>query len=119
MDTSPTAFDVDAALELTDGDAELLRELAALLAADAPGEMDLIRAAVARRDATAVREAAHSLKGSLRVLGAAPAAELAEEIEQRGATGRLDDVAELTAALAADLDALLSAVTAWLAEKPA
>jgi hypothetical protein len=29
MDSTPTAFDVDAALELTDGDAELLRGLLA------------------------------------------------------------------------------------------
>lgn len=119
MDTTRTAFDVEAALELTDGDAELLRELAAVFIADAPGQMDLVRTAVAGRDATGVREAAHSLKGSLRALSAAAAAALAQEIEHRGATGRLDDLAALTAALGAELEGLLAGVTAWLAESPA
>jgi two-component system sensor histidine kinase/response regulator len=114
MDT--TAFDVDAALELTDGDAELLRELAAIFTADAPGQMDLVRVAVAGRDATGVREAAHSLKGSLRALGAASAAALAQELEHRGATGRLDDLDAPTAALGAELDDLLTAIAAWLSD---
>jgi two-component system sensor histidine kinase/response regulator len=114
MDSTRTAFDVEAALELTDGDAELLRELAAVFIADAPGQMALVQAAVAGGDATALREAAHSLKGSLRVLGAASAAALAQEVEKRGATGCLDDAEDLVTALGAELDGLLAAVTAWL-----
>jgi two-component system sensor histidine kinase/response regulator len=119
MDAIPTAFDVDAALELTDGDAELLRELAAVFTADAPGQMDRVRSAVAGRNATAVREAAHSLKGSLRVLGAASAAALAQEIEHCGAGGNLDDVDPLVAALGAELGGLLAGVAVWLGEEPA
>jgi HPt (histidine-containing phosphotransfer) domain-containing protein len=118
MDATPTGFDVKAALELTDGDAELLRELAGVFAADTPGQMDLIRAAAASRDATALRKAAHSLKGSLRVLGVASAAALAEEIETRGAAGTLDDVDPLVTALAAELDGLLGAIAVWLGEQP-
>jgi two-component system sensor histidine kinase/response regulator len=119
MYTTPSGFDVDAALELTDGDAELLRELAAIFSADAPGQMADVRAAAAGRDATALREAAHSLKGSLRVLGAASAAALAQEIESHGATGRLDDADALVTKLGAELDGLLAGVSAWLAESPA
>jgi|ERR671919_110426 HPt (histidine-containing phosphotransfer) domain-containing protein len=114
MNPTPPAFDADAALQLADGDAELLRELLTVFTADAPGQMDLVRAAVARRDAPAVRDAAHSLKGSLRVLGAAAAEALAQALEQRGAAGRVDDAEPLVAALGAELERLLAEIATWL-----
>jgi histidine phosphotransfer protein HptB len=74
-----------------------------------PGRMEAIGGAVARGDADALRDAAHSLRGSSATLGATLAAGLSEQLESAARTGelasapvlfeRLEDAARRTAAV--------------------
>lgn len=90
-------------------DDEVLRELQAVLGADfrvlvqtfiadSEHRLDAIRASMAAADAVALREAAHSFKGSALNVGAAPLAELCRAIETRAAGGDASaDAAALSA----------------------
>ena len=68
--SEPAVFDRDAALERMDGDVELLKELVGLFLDECPQRMAEIREALTRRDATKLRQAAHTLKGSVGNFGA-------------------------------------------------
>jgi HPt (histidine-containing phosphotransfer) domain-containing protein len=59
----------------------------------------------------ALMRAAHTLKGSLRVLGAGPAAALAEELEALGRAGGLEGAPALLAAFEPALQRVLRAAT--------
>ena len=113
---APSSFDAAAALDYTGGDVELLRDLLAVFAEDAPGQTQAVLAAVTRKDAVALRQAAHCLKGSLRALGAEGPAALAQELEHRGAGGSVGDADGLAASLASEMTRLLAAMGGWLAE---
>src|SRR5919109_5077592 len=104
------AFDVEAALQCAEGDADLLGELLSIFVNDAPAQLEAVRTAVARKEPAAVKAAAHCLKGSLRVLGAGPGASLAQELEQCGATGQLGESDRLTRALDAEMVRLMAAI---------
>jgi CheY-like chemotaxis protein len=111
----PASFDVAAALDYTGGDSDLLRELLGVFIEDAPGQTQAVLAAVARADAAGLREAAHCVKGSLRVLGAARGAGLAQELEHLGAAGSVADAEGRAVALAAEIERLLVVIANWLA----
>ncbi len=89
------------------GDRELLDELLAIFAKDAPAQLEAIRRAIAEADAAELMRVAHALKGSLKVLGATTAAGLAQHLEVRGRTGDVRGAAENGAALDAEVDRLL------------
>jgi signal transduction histidine kinase/DNA-binding response OmpR family regulator len=78
------AFDMAAALERVDGDAELLKELAGLFLNECPQWMAKIRHAIDQRDASKLHQAAHTLKGSVGTLGARAAFEAAQRLETDG-----------------------------------
>ena len=99
-------LDRDLALSRVGGDAELLKEIAALFIEDYPKVLAEIRAAAARGDANGVEHAAHGLKGSVANFGAQAAVEAAFQLEQMGRTGHLSRVSEAIDALARSLDAL-------------
>jgi HPt (histidine-containing phosphotransfer) domain-containing protein len=80
------------ALSRVGGDYDLLREVVELFLGDYPRELDLIRTAVATRDATGVEHHAHSLKGSVCTFGASNAFEAALELEKKGRSGDLTNV---------------------------
>jgi CheY-like chemotaxis protein/HPt (histidine-containing phosphotransfer) domain-containing protein len=80
----------------TGGNEKLIRSLAATFLADAPKALARIRAAVAKRDAAELASAAHLLKGSLAIFGAAKAVVAARNLE---ALGRADDLREAAAGL--------------------
>jgi PAS domain S-box-containing protein len=75
------------------------RELLALYADESREIMRRLREAVARRDATAVRETAHSLKGSSQYVGASQVAALSGTLEQQARIGMLLDVEALVTEL--------------------
>ena len=77
-------FDVSAALERMDGDADLLRDLAELFLGDCPRRMAEIRRAVREQDGPGLHAAAHYLKGSVGNLGVHQAFEAAERLERDG-----------------------------------
>ena len=78
------AFDMAAALERVDGDAELLKELAGLFLGECPQWMAEIRQAIDQRDAAKLHQAAHTLKGSVGNFGARAAFEAAQRLETDG-----------------------------------
>jgi two-component system sensor histidine kinase/response regulator len=80
------------ALSRVGGDSDLLREIVELFLADYPCTLDKIRSAVSARDATAIEQHAHSLKGSVSTFGADNAFNAALELERQGRTGDLADV---------------------------
>jgi two-component system, sensor histidine kinase and response regulator len=90
------------AVERAAGD-PLRRELIALLAEEGPATLSRLRDAVVAGEAAAVGAAAHRLASSLGAVGAARGVLIAGAIEQEAAVGKLDDVAALTEALAAEL----------------
>ncbi|MFW8634935.1 response regulator [Cribrihabitans pelagius] len=71
------------------GDEALLREMAALFLTQAPGLADAIETARTAGDAAELRRAAHTLKGSAKVVSASAVAALAEQLEALGQQARL------------------------------
>ena len=73
------------------GEADPVAELAALFMKDTPPRLEAIKAAVLASNATALRESAHSLKGTASNLGARRLASLCAKVETLAKAG---DVAE-------------------------
>jgi len=85
-------LDEELALSRVGGDTDLLREIAELFLADYPMTLEKIRAAVSARDAVAIEQHAHSLKGSVSTFGAQSAFDAALALERQGRTRELADV---------------------------
>jgi two-component system, sensor histidine kinase and response regulator len=95
--TRPTisipVVDLEAALEVSGGDQDLLREaVAVFLTQDYPEQLRQLKEGIARQDALAVKKAAHGLKGALASFGSRPARDCALRIETMGRNGKLDDI---------------------------
>src|SRR6185503_12115095 len=102
MADSP-ALDEVAALACAGGDRQLLGELLGIFLADVPRHLQAIQDAVAGEGAGALMRAAHTLSGSLRVVGAAAATELVGQLEALGRDGRIEGAAALLARLESEL----------------
>jgi len=97
--------DLDAALEATDGDWEILREGVGLfMEYDYPRHMEALSQGLAQRDAQGVKVAAHGLKGALASFGSRPARDVAQRIETMGREGNLDGVQSMLAELEAEVE---------------
>lgn len=94
-----SSLDVEATLARLEGDLELFQAIARQVLADAPGLLNGIREAVARRDAKALASAAHQLKASVNALAARAAVEAAQRLEAMGRLGTLDEASQALAAL--------------------
>lgn len=101
-----SVLDWDGALRNLDGDEALLRELAAMFLVEYPKLMAAIDAAHASGNAAELRRAAHTLKGSAQVIGAAGVGTAAQRLADLGREGKLAPVPEARRALAAELDRL-------------
>ncbi len=102
---APSPLDATALWTACDGDAGLLRRMVEVFQAGAPAQLASVGAAIDRRDAAALRAAAHKLRGLVGAFSTA-AAEVAGQIEQTAAGGRLDGAADRYAALAEMVQAL-------------
>lgn len=100
----------EAALACMGGDANILADIAALFLEDYPKMLEEIRFAVRDSQADALYRAAHSLKGSLGYLGAAPAEALVRQLESLGRAGELGEAPTLLAELELELARLRPAV---------
>jgi len=87
---TPEVFDREQAMATTGGDQELLVEIVGLFLEDCPEMVAEIGRALAAGDADAARRAAHTLKGSVAVLGAQALAAAAREVEDLVRAGDLD-----------------------------
>jgi HPt (histidine-containing phosphotransfer) domain-containing protein len=94
------------------GNAELLAELVALLRQECPRLVADLAAALTARDASGIRLAAHTLKGSLSILGVAPALKAAHEIEDCAKQADFDKAAALLPEVETNVHALCAALAA-------
>ncbi|HEY4311215.1 MAG TPA: PAS domain S-box protein [Pirellulales bacterium] len=86
-------LDWNAMMETVGGDRDLLREIAAAFLEEAPHQLRELRDAAATGDAETLCRTAHTLKASLRYLGAASLAEDAFTLESCGRDQRIADAA--------------------------
>lgn len=106
---SSPPYDPAEALELCGGDPEFLKTIFVEVPKECRERMADIRAAFTAGDAAAQRAAAHRMKGSLLLIAARPAAELARGLEHAGAAGQVGPE-EQVEALARALEALYAAI---------
>jgi CheY-like chemotaxis protein/HPt (histidine-containing phosphotransfer) domain-containing protein len=106
VETQLQQLDEALALSRVGGDVELLKEVVELFLDDYPSTFEKIKGAVARRDATALEHAAHSLKGSVSTFGANRAFEAAFTLEKQGRSGDLTDARDGLLQLEQALEAL-------------
>jgi PAS domain S-box-containing protein len=110
-DPAPEAgFDFSAALNYVGGDRELLDELIGIFVEDAPIRMKALRHAIGSGEATELTREAHTLKGSLKVIGATTAAGLAQGLEALGRDGNMGEADKLALALEREMDRLLQSL---------
>ena len=93
------AVDREALLVLVDGDEKLLAELIELFLTEIPRLMLACEIAIARHDTSALREAAHAIKGSAASMTASTVAAAAGHLEIMGARDALDGAALAMSAL--------------------
>ncbi len=86
-------FDEADLLERLAGDADLVAEVVVIFLEDCPLRLQAVESAMARREAVALRAAAHALKGAAGSLGAPRLFEAAQTLEQLAADGSLGSAA--------------------------
>jgi HPt (histidine-containing phosphotransfer) domain-containing protein len=96
-----------AALELVEGDRELVEELANLFVQECPAALAEMRSAIEKKDAPLLERLAHTMKGSSANIGAAGTSQLAMVLESQARSGKLDEAREQFMLLDAELARLL------------
>ena len=114
VETSP-ALDEVAALAHAGDDRQLLGELLGLFLENGPGHLQALRDAVAGSDPAALMRAAHTLSGSLQVLGATGAIALVGRLEALGREGRIEGAAALLARLEPEMERVRGAAVEVMA----
>ena len=112
-DQTLEAFDSAAALTALGGRVDLLQEMAAFFFGDAPGRLAEIQAGLRDHAPSAVARAAHRLKGTLVYLGAEPALQAAQRVEQIGTSRDLTEAASAIQTLSEEITRLETAVRSW------
>lgn len=82
-------LDLDAALEHTGGDRELLQQLCSVFAEECPRQLEEVREAVQSQVPRSIQRAAHKIKGSTSVVGGVQASQAAQQLELAAATGEM------------------------------
>jgi HPt (histidine-containing phosphotransfer) domain-containing protein len=98
-------LDLDAALEHTGGDRELLQQLCGVFAEECPRQLEEVRAAVQSQVPRTIQRAAHKIKGSASVVGGLQASQAAQQLELAAGS---EDMARIMASF----DVLCQAITA-------
>ena len=106
--------DRDTMLASAEHDFELLGQLIELFLAESPGLLAEIRAGVRDGDAESIERAAHTLRTALTSFGAGRVCQAAHQLELRARELRLDDSAQLLAALESDLAQACMALSEYL-----
>jgi PAS domain S-box-containing protein len=100
-------------LERFSGNENLLRSLVKTFSKDCPKMMARIRSSLASRDAAALADASHALKGSVGNFGPSAALETARQIEKEARQGKLDGAWEMYATLEDEFAHFLPALQAF------
>jgi two-component system, sensor histidine kinase and response regulator len=103
-------LDRELALARVDGDEGLLADLAKLFCEECPKLLFGVEDAVARKDAAALKRAAHSLKGSISTFAAREATEAALRLEELASAGELVGAEGAYRLLATQVDRLKQAL---------
>jgi two-component system sensor histidine kinase/response regulator len=111
--SSDRSFDVSAALEMTGGDTELLKELADLFLEEYPKLLGSLRAAIEEKSAKKIEMAAHKLKGSTSGFGAKVAVEKAFGMEKLGRQGDVEGAEKALRELEEAFEPLLGELEDW------
>lgn len=98
-------WDRNFALEQAGDDEEMLAELLVLFRDSSASDLARINEGLAKEDAVAVADAAHSIKGASASLGVEGVRKIAAELEKNGRANDLSQARELSAQLAALLKA--------------
>ena len=102
---SESPVDLNAALQVVDGDRELLREAVALfLEQDCPRQLKALRKGLEQQDAQVVKAAAHGIKGAANNLGGRAVSAVALRLEAMGRKGDLTGADGLLDGLEAELE---------------
>ena len=108
MTDSPSEMvDWSAALNMVNGDRELLTEVIQVLVQDLPRLQSGVNTSIAEQDGEALRRSAHSLKGSVRFLGDTEVFEHAQRLEQMGAKSEWTHVKDTHEALRLGLEKMV------------
>jgi PAS domain S-box-containing protein len=111
------ALDGKALLARFSGNRKLLRNIVKTFREDCPRMMGRIRNALTARDAVALADSAHALKGSIGNFGESAALETTREMEKAARQGKLDGTWELYATLEDQIASLLPALHTIGAQK--
>jgi HPt (histidine-containing phosphotransfer) domain-containing protein len=109
-------IDAEALKNRVDGDMDLLRDLAALFAEEAPRLLGEIELAIQRGSAVELEKASHKMKGSVLQFSAAAAAEAAFELEQKGRSGSVAGAGVMLDRLREEIALLEEALRTMLSE---
>jgi two-component system, sensor histidine kinase and response regulator len=96
-----------------DGDAQLLADISRLFTDDAPEHLKRIRCAIDARDAEALRQAGHALKGAAASFDAADVVAAARTLEEAGRVGDLSGVESTWQLLAPAMHDLLATLRVY------
>ncbi len=99
-------LDLSLALKAADGDVDLLRDVLEAFLEEYPTLLAELEPALKAGDSAVVQRASHTIKGTLRLFGNVPSKELAERLEEMGASGSLDDAPKTYEALKQSLESL-------------
>lgn len=103
-DAEQPVLNVTQALELANGDQDVLRTMAVMVAQQLEEDLPRLVACVTHQDVQALAEAAHRLKGSLATVGAQAAHEICAALERMALDARYADFAQGLADLEQELN---------------
>jgi HPt (histidine-containing phosphotransfer) domain-containing protein len=115
---SAPAFSREEALRNVGGDDAILAEMVELFAIECPKQLAEISAAYQNGDRVALSRAAHTLKGSVSLLGAEESRAAAQRLEIIGREGNLDEFPQAWAELQRHIDELLRDIVALESAHP-
>jgi signal transduction histidine kinase/DNA-binding NarL/FixJ family response regulator len=98
-------FDEQELLKRVGASAKLLRDVAKIFVEDTPKRMKAIRKAISRADGMSVAAAAHALRGSVAMLGAADIADEIRKVEALGREGSVGEASKILASIEGKLSA--------------
>ena len=105
-----THIDWTHALDVCDGDRELLMQLMEVLIEEIPELMNSLDLAITANDCESARQTVHSILGSLRLFGMTPAVDLIQKIQRDARNGTLNETRRLFAELQQQFDELIAEV---------
>jgi putative two-component system response regulator len=100
------------------GSRGLVAQLIDSLMGESSGRMEAVRKAAASGDREALFRAAHSLQGSVAIVGADSVARVCAELVKTAKNGAFEHVTPIVAQLESDIEAIRKALVGWTAPAP-